>query len=175
MLRLVALLIFVQPAYAESVVATRTIRAKTLIAPEDLTLVSAELPGALVDPALAIGQEAKVSIYAGKPVKPSDYGPPTLVQRNQLVTLIYSSGGLSIATEGRALFAPGWAARGPAAYGGCAAGAHERGGRRHGRHQGDEQGDARHEHGEAGEAHRVVASSASSSGRAHRAAPLRAG
>jgi flagella basal body P-ring formation protein FlgA len=103
MLRLVVLLILVQPAFAESVVATRTIRAKTLIAPEDLTLVSAELPGALGDPTPAIGQEARVSIYAGKPVKPGDYGPPTLVQRNQLVTLIYSSGGLSIATEGRAL------------------------------------------------------------------------
>jgi flagellar basal body P-ring formation protein FlgA len=103
MLRLIALLMLVQPAFAESVVATRTIRAKTLIGPEDLTLVSAELPGALGDPALAIGQEAKVSIYAGKPVKPGDYGPPTLVQRNQLVTLIYTSGGLSIATEGRAL------------------------------------------------------------------------
>ncbi|WP_128514876.1 flagellar basal body P-ring formation chaperone FlgA [Tabrizicola thermarum] len=103
MLRLVALLILTQPAWAESVVATRTIRAKTLIAPEDLTLVSAELPGALADPALAIGQEARVSIYAGKPVKPGDYGPPTLVQRNQLVKLVYSAGSLSIATEGRAL------------------------------------------------------------------------
>ncbi len=103
MLRLVALLILTQPAWAESVVATRTIRAKTLIAPEDLTLVSAELPGALADPELAIGQEARVSIYAGKPVKPGDYGPPTLVQRNQLVKLVYSAGSLSIATEGRAL------------------------------------------------------------------------
>jgi flagella basal body P-ring formation protein FlgA len=103
MLRLIALLMFAQPVLAESVVATRTIRAKSLIAPEDLTLVSAELPGALGDPALAIGQEARVSIYAGKPVKLGDYGPPTLVQRNQLVTIIYSSGGLSIATEGRAL------------------------------------------------------------------------
>jgi len=103
MLRLVAFLMFAQPAFAESVVATRTIRAKSLIAPEDLTLVSAELPGALGDPALAIGQEARVSIYAGKPVKLGDFGPPTLVQRNQLVTLIYSTGGLSIATEGRAL------------------------------------------------------------------------
>ncbi len=103
MLRLLALLLLTQPAWAESVVATRTIRAKTLIAPEDLTLVSAELPGALADPALAIGQEARVSIYAGKPVKPGDYGPPTLVQRNQLVKLVYSAGSLSIATEGRAL------------------------------------------------------------------------
>lgn len=103
MLRLIVVLLLSQPALAESVVATRTIRAKTLISADDLTLVSAELPGALGDPALAIGQEARVSIYAGKPVKIGDVGPPTLVQRNQLVTLIYLTGGLSISTEGRAL------------------------------------------------------------------------
>lgn len=103
MLRLIVVLLLSQPALAESVVATRTIRAKTLISADDLTLVSAELPGALGDPALAIGQEARVSIYAGKPVKGDDLGPPTLVQRNQLVTLIYLTGGLSISTEGRAL------------------------------------------------------------------------
>lgn len=103
MLRLIVVLLLSQPAVAESVVATRTIRAKTLISADDLTLVSAELPGALGDPALAIGQEARVSIYAGKPVKGDDLGPPTLVQRNQLVTLIYLTGGLSISTEGRAL------------------------------------------------------------------------
>ena len=103
MLRLIVVLMLSQPALAESVVATRTIRAKTLISADDLTLVSAELPGALGDPVLAIGQEARVSIYAGKPVKIGDVGPPTLVQRNQLVTLIYLTGGLSISTEGRAL------------------------------------------------------------------------
>lgn len=103
MLRLLALLLFAQPVLAESVVATRTIRAKTLIAPEDLTMVSAELPGALTDPGAALGQEARVAIYAGKPVRPGDFGPPTLVDRNQLVTLVFLSGGLAISTEGRAL------------------------------------------------------------------------
>lgn len=103
MLRLVLLLSLAAPVSAESLVATRTIRAKSLIAPEDLTLVSAALPGALTDPAQAVGLEARVSIYAGKPVRAGDLGPPTLVDRNQLVTLIYVSGGLAIATEGRAL------------------------------------------------------------------------
>jgi flagellar basal body P-ring formation protein FlgA len=103
MLRLFLIFALSAPAFAESVVATRTIRAKTLIGPEDLTLVSAELPGALTDPAAAVGQEARVAIYAGKPVRPGDFGPPTLVDRNQLVTLVYVSGGLAISTEGRAL------------------------------------------------------------------------
>lgn len=103
MWRALLILALAAPASAESVVATRTIRAKTLIGPEDLTLVSAELPGALTDPAAALGQEARVSIYAGKPVRPGDFGPPTLVDRNQLVTLVYLSGDLAISTEGRAL------------------------------------------------------------------------
>lgn len=91
------------PVSAESVVATRTIRAKALIAPEDLTLVSAVLPGALSDPEAAVGLEARVAIYAGKPVRPGDLGPPTLVDRNQVVRLVYVAGGLAISTEGRAL------------------------------------------------------------------------
>lgn len=103
MLRVLLLVALAAPVSAESLVATRTIRAKTLISPEDLTLVNAELPGALTDPALAVGLEARVSIYAGKPVRLGDLGPPTLVERNQLVTLVYVSGGLAISTEGRAL------------------------------------------------------------------------
>ncbi|MFM7335068.1 MAG: flagellar basal body P-ring formation chaperone FlgA [Tabrizicola sp.] len=103
MLRCLVFVMLAQPVLAESVVATRTIRAKSLIAAEDLTLVSAELPGAMSDPAQAIGLEARVSIYAGKPVRLGDLGPPTLVERNQPVTLVYLSGGLAISTEGRAL------------------------------------------------------------------------
>ncbi|MFN5998922.1 MAG: flagellar basal body P-ring formation chaperone FlgA [Paracoccaceae bacterium] len=97
------ILVLATPVSAESVVATRTIRAKALIAPEDLTLVSAVLPGALSDPEAAVGQEARVAIYAGKPVRLGDLGPPTLVDRNQVVRLVYVTGGLAISTEGRAL------------------------------------------------------------------------
>lgn len=91
------------PVSAESLVATRTIRAKTLVTTDDLTLVNAAIPGALSDPDQAVGLEARVAIYAGKPVRPEDLGPPTLVERNQLVTLVFLSGGLAISTEGRAL------------------------------------------------------------------------
>lgn len=100
---LIALLLMTVPALAESVVATRTIRALTVIGPEDLTIVEAALPGALSDPALAVGQEARVAIYAGRPVRAQYLGAPALVDRNQLVSLIFLSGGLAISTEGRAL------------------------------------------------------------------------
>jgi flagellar basal body P-ring formation protein FlgA len=100
---LVLCLMLAGPALAENVVATRTIPAGSVIGPEDVTLVDAVLPGALSELSLAMGQEARTAIYAGRPVRPSDLGPPTLVQRNQLVPLIYRSGSLAISTEGRAL------------------------------------------------------------------------
>lgn len=103
MLRLALLFLTALPAAADSVVATRTLRAQTVIVPEDLNLVAADLPGALTDPAAAYGLETRVAIYAGRPVREEDIGQPTLVQRNQLVTLIYVSAALAISTEGRAL------------------------------------------------------------------------
>ena len=103
MWRGVLLLLLATPALAESVVATRTLRPNTVIGPDDLTVVDAALPGALSDPALALGLETRVAIYAGRPVLQSNLGSPTLVQRNQVVSLVYLAGSLAISAEGRAL------------------------------------------------------------------------
>jgi flagella basal body P-ring formation protein FlgA len=100
---LLILLAMTGPALADSLVATRTIRAQTVLGPEDMALVDAALPGALDNPALAIGLEARTAIYAGRPIRSQDLGAPALVDRNQLVSLIYLSGGLAISTGGRAL------------------------------------------------------------------------
>ena len=88
---------------AESVVAARVIRARTVIAPEDLLLVDRDLPGALTQPQAAEGMEARKTIYAGRPVRPEDLVPPATIERNQTVVLAYTTGGLTIETEGRAL------------------------------------------------------------------------
>ncbi|MDT8857986.1 flagellar basal body P-ring formation chaperone FlgA [Paracoccaceae bacterium Fryx2] len=90
-------------AEADSLVATRTIRAQTVLAATDMTLVAAEIPGALTDPLAAQGLEARVTLYAGRPIRPGDLGPPAIVDRNQIVPLSYQAGGLDIRTEGRAL------------------------------------------------------------------------
>lgn len=103
MWRVICLVLLAQPVLADSIVATRTIRAKAVIGPDDVTVVAADVPGALSDPAQALGQEARVAIYAGKPVRASDLGAPALIERNQTVMLIYAAGGLAISTEGRAL------------------------------------------------------------------------
>ena len=100
---LFALMLMAGPLSAESLVATRTIRAQSVVGPEDMALVDAALPGALGDPALALGLEARVAIYAGRPIRAADLGAPALVARNQLVRLVFVSGGLAILAEGRAL------------------------------------------------------------------------
>lgn len=90
-------------AWADSMVATHTIRAQSVLSEADFTMVAADIPGAVQDPDAALGQEARVTLYAGRPIRPDDLGAPALVDRNQVVTLIFQSGGLSIMTEGRAL------------------------------------------------------------------------
>src|SRR5690554_4492306 len=91
------------PAMADVLVATRTIRAMDLIGPGDVALASGTAPGGLTDPSAAIGMEARVALYPGRPVREIDIGPPAVVERNAIVTLAFSRGGIVIATEGRAL------------------------------------------------------------------------
>ena len=90
-------------AMADSLVATRTIRAMSMIVPDDVTTVAALIPGALSGPEGAVGLESRVTIYAGRPILASAVGPAATISRNQMVTIIFERGGLMIATEGRAL------------------------------------------------------------------------
>lgn len=100
---LMGILALAGPAGADSLVAAHTIRAQSVVAVEDFAVVDADIPGALTDPAKAIGLEARITIYAGRPITASDLGAAAVVERNQTVSLVYRSGGLSILTEGRAL------------------------------------------------------------------------
>jgi flagellar basal body P-ring formation protein FlgA len=90
-------------ASAESLIAVRTIPAQSVIAADDVSLVDAVMDGAVLTPAAAIGQEARVTIYAGRVVLLADLGPAAVVDRNQVVPLQFQSGTLAIMTEGRAL------------------------------------------------------------------------
>jgi flagella basal body P-ring formation protein FlgA len=99
----ITLCVFALPAMAESLIATRVIRAQTLLSETDVTLVAAEIPGALTRVQDVLGLEARVTLYPGRAVRAQDLGPPAMVDRNQIVTLIYRVGGLGISTEGLAL------------------------------------------------------------------------
>ena len=92
------------PATAqETVVAAGTIRGTTLIGPADVAVVEGNTPGALSDMADAVGMEARINLYPGRPIRPGDLRPPAIVERNEIVSLRYDHGGLLVITDGRAL------------------------------------------------------------------------
>lgn len=104
MIRLALLLAaLAAPAAAESLVAARSIPARSVIGPDDMRMATAAIPGALSDPAAAEGLEAKVTIYEGRPIRAGDLSAPALVERNQIVRLLFVRGPLEISADGRAL------------------------------------------------------------------------
>jgi len=88
---------------AEVIVPVRTIRAREIISAEDLFRKPLEIAGAVSDTAEIVGLEARVILYSGRPIRPGDVGPPAIISRNELVTLVFSRGPLRIIAEGRAL------------------------------------------------------------------------
>jgi flagella basal body P-ring formation protein FlgA len=88
---------------ADTVVAAGTIRSQSLIMPGDLVLVPGATPGALSDPADAVGMEAAVNLFPGRPIRPADLRLPAVIERNSIVTIRYVHGGLTVITEGRAM------------------------------------------------------------------------
>ena len=104
MIRLVFILaLLATPAAADTLVAARTVRSHAIITPDDIAVKDVVVPGALTFPEEAIGQEARVVLYAGRPIRPGDIGPAAIVDRNQIVRLIYQSGSLQIIADGRSL------------------------------------------------------------------------
>jgi flagellar basal body P-ring formation protein FlgA len=97
------LVVFPSAAFTESYVALRTIPAKTVLVVADMTAVEAEIAGAVSDPAAVLGLEARVTVFAGRPILAADFVAPALVNRNQVVPLIYAQGNLTIVAEGRSL------------------------------------------------------------------------
>lgn len=90
-------------ALADTVVAARTLPAQTLIGPGDLVLREGDMPGALTQVEGLVGQETRVAIYAGRPLRMGDLGPPALIERNAIISLVYDRGGLVIIAEARSL------------------------------------------------------------------------
>lgn len=89
-------------ASAGSLTALRTLPAGSMISAGDVAFDPA-LNGGLADAAQVVGKETRVTVYEGRPILASSVTAPTLVDRNQSVSVGYTRGGLSISTEGRAL------------------------------------------------------------------------
>jgi flagella basal body P-ring formation protein FlgA len=47
--------------------------------------------------------EARVALYAGRPIRATDLREPAVIDRNQVVKLSYQHGSLTIQTDARAL------------------------------------------------------------------------
>jgi len=99
----VFLLLWPVQAAAESLVATRLIRATQVIAPGDVTRAAASVAGAAVTTEQVVGLEARVAIYPGRPVRLADLGPAAVVERNEIVRMVYRRGTLMIQSDGRAM------------------------------------------------------------------------
>ncbi|MEM6481201.1 MAG: flagellar basal body P-ring formation chaperone FlgA [Pseudomonadota bacterium] len=90
-------------ALTDTIVAAHTIRAQSILTARDLAFKDTEIAGGVTDPSQIIGKESRVALYAGRPIKLKDLGPPALVTRNQVVQIVFQSKSLNIATEGRSL------------------------------------------------------------------------
>lgn len=90
-------------AWADVVTPVRTLRPGTLITSADLAIKAGEQAGMFDRVMDVVGQEARVALYAGRPIPFDGIGPPALINRNQIVSLHFQAAGLRISTEGRAL------------------------------------------------------------------------
>lgn len=96
-------LLCAEGAMADVVVATRTIRPTTIITANDVAIVRGDRPDAFDRVENVVGQEARVALYQGRPILVTSIGPPALIDRNQIVSVRFKNGGLTITTDGRAL------------------------------------------------------------------------
>ena len=92
-------------ALADGLVAARVLPAGTILTASDVA--SSPGAGTGLTPDQAIGLQLRSAVYAGRPITAAHLTTPTLVSRNQIVTLSYDSAALRIETEGRALGAGG--------------------------------------------------------------------
>jgi flagella basal body P-ring formation protein FlgA len=92
------------PTFAGVLAAAHVLPAGTVIAPADLRVIDSDLPG-IDDPSQILGQQARITIYAGRPIQKSMLRAPILVSRNQLVLLKFRRGPMEITIQARALSA----------------------------------------------------------------------
>lgn len=97
------LAIMASSAAAETIVAAHAIRAQSIISEVDLVVLDEDMIGGISDPAMIIGQEARVNLYPGRVIHTSDIGRPAILERNQMVVMTYVLGSLTITAEGRVL------------------------------------------------------------------------
>jgi flagella basal body P-ring formation protein FlgA len=88
------------------VVATRPLAARRLVGADDVAIAEhdiADLPaGYLTDPARVVGHALLRPLAQGEPVQQGQLEAPAIVERGQLVTLFWQTGGLRVSARGEA-------------------------------------------------------------------------
>ena len=97
------LIVLAGKSAADTVVPAQVIRPRTVISADQIAVRPVSIVGAIADPTQVIGMEARVALYPGRPIRMGDVGAPAVIERNQLVSLVFENAFLNIATEGRAL------------------------------------------------------------------------
>lgn len=92
-------------AFASDPVATRTLSVGTILSEADIR--RAQDAHSVGVPTELVGKEVRRTIYAGRPISLSDLGPPTVVRRNEVVTMVFRSGQMGLRTQGRSLGSAG--------------------------------------------------------------------
>lgn len=88
----------------EILVAAQNLPAGVVIEPSHLAVRDGEAaPGVLSSRVAAVGLESRVALFKGRPIRSVDLGPPTVIRRNAIVSLVFRRAALTISTEGRAL------------------------------------------------------------------------
>lgn len=98
-----SLLFLMATASNADIVAKRTIRAQAILTEDDLTIRAGASSNAETELLEFVGMETREVLYAGRPISRSQLGEPAIVQRNEIVQMIYLTGSVQIVTEGRAL------------------------------------------------------------------------
>jgi flagella basal body P-ring formation protein FlgA len=94
-------------ATIDAVTALRPLDRGEIVTADDLTVMRVparqSLAGAATSLADLVGLEARRSIRAGLPLSGSDFAAPNLVNRGEIITVVYQRGGLLLTTRGKAL------------------------------------------------------------------------
>lgn len=88
---------------AETLTVNRPVRAAEVLTASDLRTLPQDIAGTYGEISAAVGLEARVNLYPGRPIRLNELGPAALIGRNQIVRMIYRRAGLVILADGRAL------------------------------------------------------------------------
>lgn len=88
---------------AEVVIAKRNLPPRTIVMASDVDLADGNIDGHANALDQVLGYELTAAVYAARPIPLVLLAAPAIVERNQIVSLVYHSGGITIETEARAL------------------------------------------------------------------------